>query len=132
MLVTRRARILALTAAVAVGAACATVPAKLSGTECNALADRGNRILSSFDQAHLGCARDEDCAKVGDGACWGMCGMTVAASSVREREALQSAIKAKECEPWRAGGCATTTPPPVPSCAAWVPRCEGGKCGVGR
>jgi hypothetical protein len=43
-------------------------------------------------------------------------------------EAARQKIADSDCKSWREGGCATTTPYPIPTQMPYWPTCERGRC----
>jgi hypothetical protein len=98
--------------------------------ECSAMGTPAYAALSIAERAALGCKVDSDCIMASMDLCmFGGCGTTVGKDHAAAYEAARQHIEQVACAPWKAGGCADSYSPPVPSCNSNPPVCKAGRCG---
>ena len=102
----------------------------LTATACSGVLAAAQREFDgAFARALKACATDADCVTVHTRACLGDCGSeAIARPSTSSYEAAAARLAKGKCETWYQSGCNTMTPQPVPSCAMYVPTCNGSKC----
>jgi len=101
----------------------------LTAAECEDLfKTASDRTMEAARTANRSCRADADCVLAGGPSCVTHCGGPILSSSGKAEFDRMNEGAESACKAWREGGCPQTTPKPVPSCQALLPKCQDGTC----